>query len=531
MEKSVKSKKVLSCRAENLPEVSEKVLEVLECPVCFDDLPISSFVVCLCGTKVCQKCCKEYILECTEEAHCMQCKVGWSIKFLCSNFDKRWLNDTKSGYKALQEKIALDHEKSLIPETLLGVPEETLKREKNALLKNMRENNKEIKEQIEAIKLKIRHGLSADYLKDRQTIVELDKQLVSNRKLASKISNSTENHSDRGSEFIEEYRVKFICACPKYECRGMISSKKMSCAVCNTRICEDCREKIEHIADHICDKNTVESVKLLVSDSKPCPRCASSIYRISGCNQMFCTNCKIGFSWSTGKINSGNIHNPHALEWFRQRGGPERDIRDIPCGGLPELYDIISVTIYKKLPGDEAFAFSTIYRTISEIDEILGKSQRQIERQTLDNLRMQYVMGDFTETQWKKRISSIQKLHKTTKIKMNIYASCRTIGIERFRDLAMRFHEIKEQITTIEPDSVTRNSTETLFSEKGKKNNKPEHSNIFSLIDHFSILLCTFLEDMKAIRTFINETFEAELKWYVFNASVPQITDSWTWRK
>jgi hypothetical protein len=95
----------------------------------------------------------------------------------------------------------------------------------------------------------------------------------------------------------------------------------------------------------------------------------------------------------------------------------------------------------------------------------------------------------------------------------------------------MRFHEIKEQITIIEPDYVTRNSTETLFSEKGKKNNKSEHSNIFSLIDHFSILLCTFLEDMKEIRTFINETFEAELKWYVFNASVPQITDSWTWRK
>lgn len=482
---------------------SLKPAKVFDCPVCFETIPESHNVTCLCGSKVCEDCCREYILSCSEEAHCMQCNVGWSAKFLLSNFNEKWLRSKKNGYKAHQMNIALDREKALIPETMLGVPEETKRREKGKLMADVMKNNILLKKDIETIKNGIRDGTSTDFIGDRKRIADIDKQIVSNRKMVMRIRRTeTEPHPDRGSDFEDTYKVKFICACPIYGCRGMISSKKLKCAVCDIRICEDCREKIDHVADHECDKNTVESVKLMLSDSKPCPRCASSIFRISGCNQMFCTTCKIGFNWATGKISAGGIHNPHALEWIRTRGGPERDIRDIPCGGLPELLDIISLKTVMRLDSFVYPKLTGIYATIGEIDEKLGTCQRLMDRATLDKLRLSYIMGDFTEKTWKNRICSTEKLHAASKIQMNIYMSYRVIGIERFRDLGLSFQEYKSNIS--------------------------EGGDIFDLDIKLRETLRLFIQDMEQIRDFINETFISEFKWIDVSKS-PQISQNWEW--
>ena len=50
---------------------------------------------------------------------------------------------------------------------------------------------------------------------------------------------------------------------------------------------------------------------------------------------MWCTQCHVAFSWRTGEIDHGNIHNPHALAWKRKNGNLGRNLRDVPCGGLP----------------------------------------------------------------------------------------------------------------------------------------------------------------------------------------------------
>ena len=48
-----------------------------------------------------------------------------------------------------------------------------------------------------------------------------------------------------------------------------------------------------------------------MKDSKPCPNCYIPIFKLSGCNQMFCTNCHVVFDWISLKIDKGPVHNQH----------------------------------------------------------------------------------------------------------------------------------------------------------------------------------------------------------------------------
>jgi hypothetical protein len=73
---------------------------------------------------------------------------------------------------------------------------------------------------------------------------------------------------------------------------------------------------------------------MLAKDSKPCPKCQSLIFRISGCDQMWCTQCHTAFNWKTGRLEK-NIHNPHFYEWQRKNaanGTALRNPGDVECG-------------------------------------------------------------------------------------------------------------------------------------------------------------------------------------------------------
>ena len=157
----------------------------------------------------------------------------------------------------------------------------------------------------------------------------------------------------------ETERRVFVRACPAGDCRGFLS-QVWKCGMCDNWTCPDCHEVkgLEKDGPHMCDPNSVETAKMLAKDSRPCPKCASVIFKIDGCDQMFCTQCHTAFSWRTGRVEMGTIHNPHYYEYQRQRGTVPRNPGDVPCGGFPDW-----ITISNRCPRTHLRALSIYSHT------------------------------------------------------------------------------------------------------------------------------------------------------------------------
>lgn len=114
-----------------------------------------------------------------------------------------------------------------------------------------------------------------------------------------------------------------IRKCPTSDCLGMITvdctggttGGTNECGMCYTVLCKQCLE-VKLDDTHTCEPDILESVKVIFKDTKPCPGCGISIYKIEGCYQMWCTHCHTTFHYRTGEVLNERIHNPHYIEWM-----------------------------------------------------------------------------------------------------------------------------------------------------------------------------------------------------------------------
>lgn len=245
-----------------------------------------------CNYEACRVCCEQYILT-KGVPTCMnnECEQEWSLKFILSTLSTKFV---KGAYRQQRENLYLETEMALMPSTQ-PVVEEIIKLEKQCK------------------KMKALTSVSTGKLEKR---IE---SLITNR-----VSLDAETESDG-----------VIKSCPKNGCRGFLT-KTWSCGVCQTKVCSACLVVKFEGKSHECKADDVATAEFLKTDTKQCPKCPARIHKIDGCDQMWCVKCKTAFSWKTGQVVHGMIHNPHYFQWMREnRQGvvrEERNPNDILCG-------------------------------------------------------------------------------------------------------------------------------------------------------------------------------------------------------
>jgi len=257
-----------------------------------------------CNFEACKSCVRKYLLNTTKEPHCMNCKKAWSQDFITMNLNRSFITQE---YKNTRMDILLDTEMSKMPQTM-----EAAHRQK----------------QIDSKRTEI-FSVDEKICKLNMQIKELNEE---KRKCRVDIYN-LHNNGDKSNE-----RRKFIMPCPGNDCRGFLNSQ-YKCEMCNMHTCPKCLIIIgpNKNVEHICNEDMVKSAELIKKETKPCPACGTRISKISGCNQMWCTNCHVAFSWNTGTIDNGPVHNPHFYEYQKTTttgGIAPRNPGDIVCGGM-----------------------------------------------------------------------------------------------------------------------------------------------------------------------------------------------------
>ena len=419
--------------------------ESKECEICCETFTktLRSKVTCnYCNLEACKKCVRTYLMETTSNAHCMACKNPWDREFTQTNLNKSFYN---GDYKKRKKELLFEGEKARFPETMPHV-----------------EQYKNIK------RWEVKRTEHIMYL------TELNELIYQTRLKINKYS--TKIHDAQNGKLDKKETRQFIRKCPVDTCEGFLSSS-WKCGVCNIWVCPKCYEVkgFDKHAEHECNPDDVASAELIKQETRPCPSCGVRIYKIEGCDQMWCTGCHVAFSWKTGLRVNGVIHNPHFYQFQREGGGavinnPGAQI----CGGLPVYYQlrdriraIESKTIFKKnidivtVKNETSNLFDFIKKYVPQkcnygeiwtcikihiydihrganhfLETILNRfrtdCQNAVNNQTL---RVKFICGEITEEQMKTTLLKRDTAREKKQMILHIYELMGTVYTEVMVDI------------------------------------------------------------------------------------------------
>tara|TARA_B100001093_G_scaffold354326_1_gene338826 strand:- start:2054 stop:4873 length:2820 start_codon:yes stop_codon:yes gene_type:complete len=186
---------------------------------------------------------------------------------------------------------------------------------------------------------------------------------------------------------------------------------------------------------------------------------------VKNCDQMWCTGCKVAFSWNTGRKINGTIHNPHYYEYM-QRSNTAGHVNQQPgailCGGLPyhQYFVGILTECLVEINGfdkDSAYCLKerimSLYRISGEIREnILDKYREDIQNNDNLQYRIRFIKKEIDEKDFKKNIMRKKKSLDFKQEVLHIYELFNVVLVETVRDIYESLielpHQKKETVST-----------------------------------------------------------------------------------
>ena len=363
-----------------------------------------------CQKEVCKQCLKQYILSTTDDPNCPHCKHAYDRMFLQTNLSKLYMNTTYATHRA---QILWRREESFLPTTQIKA--ERVRRGLNyweEVIKPIETYRASLYKQVQELQTQIQQvsGEVQWHYQDRQRLLN-GEQTRAEAGLAGR----------PGAEEEAKQRRTFTRKCTSEGCHGWLSSA-WKCGLCDNYTCHDCyaiKGKI-HDADHTCNKDDLETAKLIRASSKPCPKCGEAIEKSEGCDMMFCTTCHTPFSWKTLQIiTRGSVHNPHYFEWRNRVGagaaGGAHAAEPLPCGGMPTdnfMFKKVGQSADYVLSATTREAIGRRFRVTSHIENVVAPDYaNHTEVQNTEQYRIKYLLNQMT----KEQIESILQKQETTR--------------------------------------------------------------------------------------------------------------------
>lgn len=453
-----------------------------ECSVCFSTFNKSTHkeIKCeSCNEKTCKQCVLHWLKERTNIT-CPCCNVAWNTDFCYENVSKKICDD----YKRIHTDLIFKIEQTFIEETQPFIQIEKMYEQANKELKETYEH-RAMCNSIPMVK-QYRHPDTPTWKTDKRTeeiaknfrkkhyLRILDQQIRDLRYKVNKISECLIDHHDIDilNENLEsvisvQKREKSSLPCPINECKGYIMSYTGKCGICDIQICRKCHVIVKD-ENHICNKDDLETIKLIYEGSKPCPKCNARISKIDGCDQMYCVQCKTAFSWKTGKVETGRIHNPHYYDELRRinngvipREPGDNPIIDDDCVEPVRAFRLIRdnsetflkyMNLYNSLYSDYNYTNATLMR-YRGIDENINfntnfKNRFKYIKNEIDEEKFKsLIYRDFKNTKYNKEIYELVRefLDIFKRILKNMYSKLiPSLEVHTFKELFILFCKIRE---------------------------------------------------------------------------------------
>ena len=437
--------------------------ELYSCDICTKQVNNNYRVICpFCSVEICESCFQYSITMELKNPICIYCKKNLSLEFVLENNDTKWCKET---FIPFFENLCLEKEKSYLIDTMPKYKKIVRIREVKKEIRNLPSNKKietnllkdfseSFKHNEDALKelseTQIKKAKIAEIKKDKEFIKLLDNKL--NEKTNQKELLEVELFILEGKgpkETKKEDKTIYICNCPNQKCRGFITNK-YNCEICKLEICKLCMVEKKN-KNHTCKRDDIESAQLIKESSKPCPKCYVPIFKISGCNQMFCTNCHVVFDWITLKIDKGNVHNAHYFDWMTsQNNNANINLDEVACGDIIEIYRNLSHRFtYNVTYNSTDYHDFRIIRKIFEVNrifngEIIDNIREKLIKNRFEDYRIEYLDDTISEKKWKSRIARDTINNEKCRSLIELFEMYVTVTSDFIRQLAFNKITVNE---------------------------------------------------------------------------------------
>lgn len=473
-----------------------------ECDCCCEAFTKSKRkrVECSCDFTYCSKCLKHFLLDSGADSTCMNCNKLLDRKFLCDMIGTNWVNTV---YQEHITKFLYDTEMSKLP---------SAQPKAQNILKS-RKIDKEVNDlQVEINKLK-----------DKQQQKKLEKQNLSNNPIE---------------------KMQFIKKCPADGCNGSLSTS-WKCGMCLHFSCPKCHEVIglDKNIEHVCNENSIASVEEIKKTTRNCPGCGTATFKISGCDQMFCTvpGCETAFSFRTGRKQTGIIHNPHYFQMRAQGllGANPRTPGDRICGGPPD-YTVINYicnlincddqgnpyqatpihhqprrrvleVIYKQNSLADILN-EVIYRGSLHFNHIVDDLRTRLQNiNNTEDLRVKFLLKEIEEDTLRKRLSTLDITRKWQQDVLHIIEIYGNILQEQLLHITMGITNIHAFITERNNPPPIQHLPQNVKVVGGVRRIIPPEF-LDKTVDFWKKQVINSLDEIELVRSYCNKELESKCK-------------------